>query len=63
MGSRCLVKLNFANQARARAEKSALALLLRRRATSNASGVHNNKADRRARTRQASKSKAIKEQL
>jgi len=46
--------LNKAEQARAKAERSALSLVLRERARSNASGVHNNKGARRARTRSAS---------
>jgi hypothetical protein len=53
--------LNKAEQARARAERSALALILRERSKSNASGVHNNKAGKRVRTRSASLSKAIRE--
>ena len=51
--------LNKAEQARAKAERSALALVLRERAKSNASGVHNNKGARRARTRSASIAKAV----
>jgi hypothetical protein len=55
--------LNKAEQARARAERSALALILRERSKSNASGVHNNKAGKRSRTRSASLSKAVREGL
>jgi len=51
--------LNKAEQARARAERSALSLVLRELARSNASGVHNNKGARRARTRSASIAKAV----
>ncbi len=54
-------KLNRAEQARARAERSAIASVLRERAKSNASGIHANKADKRARTRQASKARALRE--
>jgi hypothetical protein len=57
------MKLNKAEQARAKAERSALALLFRNRAGSNASGTHLNKSNRRARTRLANKSKSIREQL
>jgi hypothetical protein len=55
--------LNKAEQARARAERSALALLLRERSKSNASGVHNNKAGKRGRTRSARLARLIKEGL
>jgi hypothetical protein len=57
------MKLNKAEQARARVERSILALLLRERSKSNASGTHLNKSNRRARTRLANKSKSIREQL
>ncbi len=46
-----------------KAERSALALVLRERAKSNASGVHNNKASKRSRTRSAGLSKAVREGL
>jgi hypothetical protein len=55
--------LNKAEQAKAKIERSILALLLRERAKSNASGTHLNKSNRRARTRLANKSKSIREQL
>jgi hypothetical protein len=55
--------LNKAEQARARAERSALALLLRERSKSNASGVHNNTAGKRGRTRSARLARLIKEGL
>ena len=57
------MKLNKAEQARARVERSILALLLRERSKSNASGTHLNKSNKRARTRLANKSKSIREQL
>jgi len=57
------MKLNKAEQARAKVERSILALLLRERSRSNASGTHLNKSNRRARTRLANKSKSIREQL
>lgn len=53
--------LNKAEQARAKAERSALAKVLRERARSNASGAHNNTANRRARTRSARLAKAVSE--
>jgi hypothetical protein len=53
--------LNKAEQARAKAERSALAKVLRERARSNASGIHNNTASRRARTRSARLAKAVSE--
>lgn len=55
--------LNKAEQARAKAERSALALVLRERSKSNASGVHNNKSARRVRTRSARLAKSVKEGL
>lgn len=55
--------LNKAEKARAKAERSALALVLRERARSNASGVHKNTADKRARTRSARLAKVVKEGL
>jgi hypothetical protein len=54
-------KLNRTNQAVRNAEASVLAELLRQRAKSNASGTHANKADRRARTRNAKLNKALRE--
>lgn len=53
--------MNKANQARAKVERSALSAILRERARSNASGIHTNKATKRANTRSARKSQAIKE--
>ncbi len=55
--------LNKAELAMVKAERSALALVLRERAKSNASGVHNNKASKRSRTRSAGLSKAVREGL
>jgi len=57
------VALNKAEQARARAERSALALVLRERSRSNASGIHGNKSAKRARTRSAGLAKVVKEGL
>jgi hypothetical protein len=54
-------KLNRTNQAVRNAEASVLAELLRQRAKSNASGTHANKADKRARTRNAKLNKALRE--
>lgn len=54
-------KLNRANKARRNAEAEALAVILRQRARSNASGTHANKADKRARTRNAKLRKAVAE--
>ena len=53
--------MNKAEQARLRAERSALAAILRERSRSNASGVHGDKRTKRANTRSASKAKAIRE--
>jgi hypothetical protein len=53
--------MNKAEQARLKAERSALAVVLRERSRSNASGVHGNKGTKRARTRSASKAKALRE--
>lgn len=53
--------MNKANKARRNAEALALEIILRERARSNASGVHNNKATKRANTRLAKKAKAIRE--
>lgn len=53
--------MNKAEQARLKAERSALALVLRERSRSNASGVHANKRTKRANTRSASKAKALRE--
>ena len=53
--------MNKANEARAKIERSAMAVILRERARSNASGVHSNKGTRRANTRSARKAKALKE--
>jgi hypothetical protein len=53
--------MNKAEQARLKAERSALALVLRERSRSNASGVHGNKATKRAKTRSAKKRKAVAE--
>jgi hypothetical protein len=55
--------LNKAEQARAKAERSALALVLRERSKSNASGVHNNKAGKRERTRSARLARLVREGL
>jgi hypothetical protein len=54
-------KLNRAEQAVRNAEARALAVILRERAKSNASGTHANKADKRARTRNAKLTKALRE--
>ncbi len=54
-------KLDRNNQAVRNAEASVLAELLRQRARSNASGTHANKADKRARTRNAKLTKALRE--
>ena len=54
-------KLNRAEQAVRNAEARALAVILRERAKSNASGTHANKADKRARTRKAKLNKALRE--
>ncbi len=53
--------MNKANEARRKAEANALAVILRERSRSNASGVHGNKATKRANTRSASKAKALRE--
>jgi hypothetical protein len=53
--------MNKANKARRNAEALALEIILRERSRSNASGVHANKADKRARTRKARLNKAIRE--
>lgn len=53
--------MNKANKARAKVERSALAEILRERSRSNASGVHANKGERRARTRSARKAVALRE--
>lgn len=53
--------MNRLNKARRNAEAEALSVILRERSRSNASGVHGNKATKRANTRSARKSKAIKE--
>jgi hypothetical protein len=53
--------MNKAEQARLKAERSALATILRERSRSNASGVHANKATKRAKTRSAKKRKAVAE--
>lgn len=55
--------LNKAEKARAKVERSALALVLRERARSNASGVHNNKGEKRERTRSARLARAVREGL
>lgn len=55
--------MNKANQARAKVERSALAVILRERARGNASGVHQNKGERRNRTRLNQKQTAIREGL
>lgn len=55
--------LNKAEKVVAKIERSALALVLRERAKSNASGVHNNKSAKRARTRSARLAKVVKEGL
>jgi hypothetical protein len=53
--------MNKVEQARLKAERSALADLLRARSRSNASGVHSNKGTKRANTRSARKSQALRE--
>jgi hypothetical protein len=53
--------MNKIEVARLRAERNVLASLLRERSRSNASGVHGNKATKRANTRSASKAKAMRE--
>jgi hypothetical protein len=55
--------MNKNNEARRKAEMSVLAELLRQRSRSNASGIHQNKGERRTRTRLASKRQAIREGL
>lgn len=55
--------LGMANEAMRKAHAAELAKIVRLRAQSNASGVHANPADRRARTRATAKAKAINEQL
>lgn len=55
------ITMNKAEQARAKAERSALSAILRERSRSNASGVHANKGERRARTRSARKAVALRE--
>ena len=57
------MSLNKAEQARAKAERSALALVLRERAKSNASGIHGNKSAKRVRTRSASLARSVREGL
>jgi hypothetical protein len=51
--------MNKAEQARLKAERGALAQLLRERSRSNASGVHGNKRTKRANTRSAQKARAL----
>jgi hypothetical protein len=53
--------MNKAEQARLKAERGALALILRERSRSNASGVHADKRTKRARTRSAQRVKALAE--
>ena len=53
--------MNKAEQARLKAERSALATILRERSRSNASGVHGNKGTKRARTRSAKIARAVSE--
>lgn len=53
--------MNKAEVARLKAERGALALVLRERSRSNASGVHSNKGTKRANTRSARKTKALRE--
>jgi hypothetical protein len=53
--------MNKANEARRKAESKALAVILRERSRSNASGVHGNKATKRANTRLARKTNALRE--
>lgn len=53
--------LDRANEARRKAEAKALAVILRERSRSGASGVHGNKATKRANTRSARKAKALRE--
>lgn len=53
--------MNKVEIARLKAERSALAEILRERSRSNASGVHTNKATKRANTRSARKAKVLRE--
>lgn len=53
--------MNKANKAIRNAEARALEVILRERSRSNASGVHSNKATKRARTRSADKARAVKD--
>lgn len=53
--------MNKIESAVLKAERNALASLLRERSRSNASGVHNNKGTKRANTRSARKAKALRE--
>lgn len=55
-------KLGLANTAMLKAAKAELAIVMRERAKSGASGTHANPKDKRARTRDAQLRKAIKEQ-
>jgi hypothetical protein len=55
--------LNKNEKARAKVERSALALLLRERSRSNASGIHGNKSAKRSRTRSARLARVVKEGL
>lgn len=54
-------RLGLMNDAMRNAHSAELARLLRERAKSNASGIHLNPAEKRARTRNAAKAKALKE--
>lgn len=53
--------MNKAEQARLKAERQALAFILRERARSNASGAHGDKRTKRNKTRSAKKAKALAE--
>lgn len=54
-------RLGQTNEARRKAEAFELHTLFVERSRSNASGVHANKGERRARTRNASERKALRE--
>jgi len=54
-------RMNKIEKALLKAEREVLASLLRERSRSNASGVHGNKATKRANTRSARKAKALRE--
>lgn len=54
-------KLGMANTAMRNVHSAELNKIFQERGRSNANGIHANPADRRARTRSANKSRAIKE--